>query len=292
MFLGIVISFFAFDFSTSSMIRCPGGIPRFGAYPGDTIDDPAFFYDCTRTKYAVLKRCLLGAFFDTEHGKCRTLDTNYLSSEIFRNKSSSIRRSKRDIDQDMKEHIVKSGIKEESKPSLGEPIKLGALYYGAEDRIQFDENLWRDETIKKKATITDIQKSKFKIRSTMDILERLSLFALSASIRADFLNGKFVIGGSVKFLNEGRKSVKQVSVSYFHESARQLQSIGQDMRAQDVDYPEMCRLAGREDGPTHVVSSISRGIRAVFEFQKNADNESNALIKGLSGVFMGTSDDI
>ena len=279
MILGVVISFLAFDFSTSIMIRCPGGIHRFGAYPGDTIDDPAFFYDCTRTKYAVLKRCLLGAFFDTEHGKCRTLDTNHLSNEIFRNKSSPFRRSKRDVDQDMKEHIVKSGIKEESIPNLGQPIKLGALYYGAEDRMAFDENLWRDETIKKKGTITDIQKSKFKIRSTTDILERLNLFALSAKIKADFLNGKFVIGGSVEFLAEVRKSVKQISVSYFHESARQLQSIGQDMRAQDVDYPEMCRLAGREDGPTHVVSSISRGMRALFKFQKNADNERHSLIK-------------
>ena len=149
MILGVLISFLTFGFSTSIMIRCPGGINRFGAYPGDTIDDPAFFYDCTRTKYAVLKRCLLGAFFDTEHGKCRTLDTNHLSNEIFRNKSSPFRRSKRDVDQDMKEHIVKSGIREESIPNLGQPIKLGALYYGVRSIRSFSSNFVRSIFLKR-----------------------------------------------------------------------------------------------------------------------------------------------
>ena len=41
------------------------------------------------------------------------------------------------------------------------------------------------------------------------------------------------------------------------------------------DYPEICKDLGKEDGPTHVVTSITRGLTAALEFKKKVESDSD-----------------
>ena len=56
-----------------SIMQCPGGVRTFSAYPDDGIDDPAYYYDCTKTKFALLKKCKPGQFYDGPSSKCMHL---------------------------------------------------------------------------------------------------------------------------------------------------------------------------------------------------------------------------
>ena len=39
--------------------------------------------------------------------------------------------------------------------------------------------------------------------------------------------------------------------------------------------PEICKDLGKEDGPTHVVTSITRGLTAALEFKKKVESDSD-----------------
>ena len=272
----IFILFCATFQNISCAMKCPQGITRFSAYPEVNIKDAGYYYDCSRTAFAVLKRCRSGAFYDSELETCRMFKKgNLVSNRSFKIRSKGQKRCKRNTDNDMKEYLSKKGVKTHAKqPALGRPVKLGALYYGKEERIAFDENLWKDRTIKNNSTFINVTSSRAKIRVTQDVLDRLDLFGIKAEILLGLMRGKLEIGGSAEFLRNGRKTTKSVSVSLLYESVRYQQSISQEMRVQ-VDYAELCKEVNKEDGPTHIVSSITRGMNAVFEFQTKTDNEKN-----------------
>ena len=53
----------------SSVMQCPGGIRKYSAYPDD-VEDPSYYYDCTKTSIAVLKKCKAGEYYDKEKSRC------------------------------------------------------------------------------------------------------------------------------------------------------------------------------------------------------------------------------
>ena len=59
-----------------------------------------------------------------------------------------------------------------------------------------------------------------------------------------------------------------VSVSFIYDSINRVESVTQEMRLQTDYYDDICKKVGKKGGPTHVVSSITRGFRGVLTFKK------------------------
>ena len=71
-----------------------------------------------------------------------------------------------------------------------------------------------------------------------------------------------------------------VSVSLIYNSRNKQESLTQELR-EKLDYPKVCELVGKKNGPTHVVSSIVRGFRGVFNFRKRVEeSEKKSAIAG------------
>ena len=71
-------------------IECISGIKRFSAYPS-VVNDPSFYYDCSNTKFAVLKRCRDVAVYDSELESCRlATNPNSISRRSYRIRSTKI----------------------------------------------------------------------------------------------------------------------------------------------------------------------------------------------------------
>ena len=177
------------------------------------------------------------------------------------------------------------------QPALGRPIKLGALYYGQTDRVAYDENLWFESTLRNNATNISNPSSNFKIRTSNNILDKMKLFNIDGSFSLSLGAGQSFtakLSGSGQYLTDNKEKELVQSVSMFYESIRDTQFIPQDLRLQ-IDYPDMCKDQGGDESPTHVVTSVTRGLNAVLEYRMNAKNSSDksiiiATLKGSVGI--------
>ena len=144
------------------------------------------------------------------------------------------------------------------EPGLGRTIQLGSLYYGNEDRISLDESLWSDKTLKEKATIMNKPSSKTHLSLTQSKTDKARVFGMGLRLKVSVFFGITVIDESAKLLKESRSSLNSVSITFSYEAINRVESISQDLRSR-LDHPEICLdLIGKEDGPTHVISSITR----------------------------------
>ena len=177
------------------------------------------------------------------------------------------------------------------QPALGRPIKLGALYYGQTDRVAYDENLWFESTLRNNATNISNPSSNFKIRTSNNILDKMKLFNIDGSFSLSLGAGQSFtaqLSGSGQYLTDNKEKEVVQSVSMFYESIKDTQFIPQDLRLQ-IDYPDMCKDQGGDESPTHVVTSVTRGLNAVLEYRMNAKNSSDksiiiATLKGSVGI--------
>lgn len=163
------------------------------------------------------------------------------------------------------------------QPALGRPIKLGALYYGQTDRVAYDENLWFESTLRNNATNISNPSSNFKIRTSNNILDKMKLFNIDGSFSLSLGAGQSFtasLSGSGQYLTDNKEKEVVQSVSMFYESIKDTQFIPQDLRLQ-IDYPDMCKDQGGDESPTHVVTSVTRGLNAVLEYRMNAKNSSD-----------------
>ena len=144
------------------------------------------------------------------------------------------------------------------EPGLGRTIQLGSLYYGNEDRISLDESLWSDKTLKKKATIVMKPSSKTQLSLTQSKTDKARIFGMGLRLKVSVLFGITVIDDSAKMLKQSRSNLNSVSITFSYEAINRVESISQDLRSR-LDHPEICLdLIGKENGPTHVISSITR----------------------------------
>ena len=279
----------------SGILRCPSGIRTFGAYPdpNNKIIDPSFYYDCSKTKFATLKRCKNGEFYDIVTSSCIHIKkkSKPKNDQLFRKigtdeqpKAERVSGKKEDMtevkqkpkkefvpfisDKEMKDFLKTRGSTAKLKqPTLGRAIKLGAMYYAQDDRIAYDENLWKDSTLEAQKSIQNSSSSSFKIQRSQDILDRLNLFNVDMSLSLTLMGGKLSMKGSAGYLSEQKKTEKDVSIAFFYESIRQVEFINQNLRM-NPDFPQLCKDRNDEDGPTHVVTSVTKGITAVIDFTK------------------------
>ena len=74
--------------------------------------------------------------------------------------------------------------------------------------------------------------------------------------------------GRQKLSKLSKHILLSVSVSFIYDSINRVESVTQEMRLQTDYYDDICKKVGKKGGPTHVVSSITRGFRGVLSFKK------------------------
>ena len=250
---------FIFAMPIFGLVPCPKGIKQFSAYPDTDISDPSYFYDCSSTtkKFAELKQCPKNNIFDSKTEKC-LLTKPRSKKEVVRKRLKRSGAVKDEIS-DLEE------LKRE--PTLGRTVQLGSLYYGKEDRVSVNENLWKAENLKENATILKKPSSKTQLAITQTTKEKVRLFGMGLSLRVSVIFGIMLADHSTKFLSEKRTKSNSASVSFSYEAITSTESISQDLRSR-LDFPSICLdIIGRDDGPTHVVTSITRLLLNVVTFK-------------------------
>ena len=138
-----------------------------------------------------------------------------------------------------------------------------------------------------------IEYSEDKTKWTKNFEDRRNLIDIEASLALSFMSGLVKIKGSAKYLDDRQTKKNSVSVSSVYYATNSRESVTQDMR-QNLDYfKSICAKVGKKEGPTHVVSSITRGFRGILTFKKTTDDESKnaevggsleVIIKSLPGI--------
>ena len=144
------------------------------------------------------------------------------------------------------------------EPTLGRTVQLGALYYGKEDRVSVIENLWNAQNLKENATILMKPSSKTQLSITQTTKEKVRLFGMGLSLRVSIFFGIVMMDETATYLSEKRSKSNSASVSFSYEAITSTESISQDLRSR-LDFPSICLdIIGRDNAPTHVVTSITR----------------------------------
>ena len=175
--------------------------------------------------------------------------------------NSGLRKKRSDVGQNKATQNL-----EETKPepALGRPIQLGSLYYAKEDRVSITENLWSTETLRSKATRVKKPSSKTQLSLTQTTNDRIKSFGMGLRLKVTVAFGFVVVDKASKSLNEKRSKHKSVSMTYSYEAINSVESISQDLRSK-LDHPDICLdILGKDDGPTHVITSVTRLVFVAF----------------------------
>merc|ERR1712012_1480469 len=213
----------------------------------------------------VLKACTHGTF---EPEDCFTIDIN----EIANDKQLRVKRE-----------ISKSGNSNAKENDFGKKIHalgryvcLGCLYYGSHDHISPTENFWNKETISKHSDEVKKTHERGDVVLNENTLKRLNNLDIDASLKLSFMGGLVQVSGSANYLKEKLDSKKTVSISYNYWTTYGTRSLNQRLK-KGKDHPDLCEMEsiGKPGGQTHVVSSITRGERAVFTFSYETSDVQN-----------------
>lgn len=220
-----------------------------------------------------LKICKYGQNYNSELDACTDLDIRMTT-----NRTSSF---KNVMTLDREATTTSAAEKTIVQPGLGRSICLGCLYYGTEDRVSESNHFWRKSSLTGDKTRKRVLGNKDgRAEFSTSTLDRLNNFDVEAQLALSFMGGLVSVSGSAKYLSEKRLSVNSVDISYIYEYVANTESITQEAKM-NLDYPNLCNQVGKTGGPTHVVASVTRGQKAVFDFQyETKDESSNSEVGG------------
>ena len=157
--------------------------------------------------------------------------------------------------------IPSKNVDFERQPSLGRIVNLGSVYYAADERLAFDEALWKLSTIQTKSTKQDISYSTSKLKFIQSLADRFELFEIGAKVTLGLLSGLIEISGSIGYLRDDTTQTEQSKILLTYKSITSTEYISQDMR-NSLDFEEVCEsMYDKENPATHIVSSITRGFQ-------------------------------
>lgn len=227
---------------------CLPGVPSYASSNG-----PDWFYNCTEGKdVADLVQCPSGDHYDRGVEGC-TL-------------SSGLRGKERLGPGDSGSHI---NILEE--PVVGQPVFLGDLYDARQDLVLNGFSFWNEETLEKGKRVQTKTYSNTKFHAQQDDVDEFSRFDGSASLKLSLAGGLINIEGSAKYLIDRKDTKKSVSFNLEYEATTRVESLPNSLRYKK-DFSKVCLRAtegaAKNNGPTHVISSILYGMRAIMVFSK------------------------
>ena len=167
-------------------------------------------------------------------------------------------------------NIAKSIV---NSDALGRIVSLGTLYDARQNNIWNGFSMWSEQEIKDNIILQTQPYSKTRFFTERNFRDRAALFNLDAELKLSFLSGLIEVKGSAHYLRDSRETNEKVRVNMDYYAITDSETIPHSL---PVTYPEYCEYVGKEDGPTHVISSVTHGMRAVFVFERTTSNSSTA----------------
>ncbi|KAL5262630.1 hypothetical protein ACHWQZ_G008132 [Mnemiopsis leidyi] len=236
LFLGTLSNGFA--------VKCPPDIRAFA-----TLDDSKYYW-CSPGKDAELRTCENGLKFDKTIAKCtepEPLEKRYLQGSS------------------------ESGPHE--RVSMGEAIKIGALYDVRTGFLYRGFNLWSEKTLANAIWKTDHDSQSIEYLFEDSARDKANHFGIGAQLELDFLAGLINIKGSAEFLKDYRRTTNEVRMVLKGEITGSVEVID---KFTPVDYPDLCDMVKPNSGPTHVITKVTRGLRSYLIFDKYIEKDSNS----------------
>ncbi|XP_063694287.1 cytolytic toxin-alpha-like [Bolinopsis microptera] len=233
-----------FMFGGVAAVKCPKGIRAFATFADDE------YYECAEGKEAVLKKCNAGMKFNKKLAECANPDD-----------------------------LEKRGLKESSESgshervSMGEAIKIGALYDVRRGFLYNGFNLWSKKTLKEEIYSVESDGLNVEFLVEKNARDKAKHFGLGAQLELDFLAGLISIKGSAQFLKDYRKTTNSVRMILKGELIGSTEDID---TYTPIDYPDLCEMVTPTSGPTHVITRITKGQRSYFIFDKYVEHNRNS----------------
>lgn len=194
--------------STPVKINCPKNIKVFAAFPLNEQNNRKYYYECSQHNEAILKSCKNGDIYHPEVEACGKSDIHHSSIDY----SPRVKRQA-----DLNPAIQENTKAIVNQKTIGRNVRLGALYYGTNDEVHVNENLWDDTSLNDTWKRTINAPSTAEVKISQDKLDRVNNFDIDAALKLSFMAGLVQVDGSARYLSEKREKTNSVVVSYFYE---------------------------------------------------------------------------
>ena len=158
-----------------------------------------------------------------------------------------------------------------SQPRLGRTVHLGDLYNAKNDRVMAGLSLWDTEIIDEHKKTQESPNTKIDALVEKDFEDRANVFNLNARVQMSFLAGLIEVGGSAKFLRDEKNTNNKVRVVGYVTNVNRTESLSVGKMISSVQYGQFCTAI---PDVTHVVSSVTYGLKAIFSFEKEETNKA------------------
>ncbi|XP_034084301.1 neoverrucotoxin subunit alpha-like isoform X2 [Gymnodraco acuticeps] len=161
--------------------------------------------------------------------------------------------------------------------ALGRRFSLGMLYDCRQDSLVPDVKLWDCDDLEKYTRKRPKPSSDFEMVASESFKDKSSALNVEASLKASFLGGLVEVGGSAKYLNDGKTSKNHARVTLKYQATTTLKELSMNHLG-DVKKHQFVFDQGIA---THVVTGILYGAQAFFVFDREVSvNENHRDIQG------------
>lgn len=166
---------------------------------------------------------------------------------------------------------VINSIKQFDQPRLGRTLHLGDMYNAKTGAITAGLSLWDEDTIKNNKILQRIPSTRIEALVEKDFLDQANVFKLDATVQMDFLAGLISVSGSANYLKDEKTTNNKVRVTGFVDNVNRTETLPVGKMASLVKYNRFC---SEFLDVTHVISSVTYGLKAVFNFEKEERDSS------------------
>jgi len=146
---------------------------------------------------------------------------------------------------------------------------LGALYDERKQQVVLGQSPWSKATLEEKKFTKQIATSNFEVAVAESLHDRCNLMKIEGSLKVGIMCGLISIEGAGKFLNENKISKKISRVALYYEKQTKIEEIPMEV-LDKPEYPEIFK----NDDATHVIVGVQYGGKAIFDFQKTFNTET------------------
>ncbi|KAL2084217.1 hypothetical protein ACEWY4_019735 [Coilia grayii] len=168
--------------------------------------------------------------------------------------------------------------------ALGRPFRLGMLYDCRKDTLLPGITLWDHDELKKNTDEHKQQNSEFNITASDSIDEKSNSLKVSGSLKLSLLGGLVNVGGSAKYFQDTKKSLKQQRLTLQYKTTTKFETLTMShLGCGQVSHPNVFE----DNTATHVVTAILYGASAYFVFDRESSkNDEKKQVEGEAELMM------
>ena len=164
------------------------------------------------------------------------------------------------------------------RTALGEIVSIGNFFDARKSIMMNGASFWSIEDLQTYVKTSDSKYSNVEVDADNNIYDKIYKLGVDASLNLEVMNGLVKVDGSASYLRDEKDNddVTRATLSYL--ATTKTETLPEHYLK---TFPEQCEKISDTTGPTHVVSSITYGMRAHFIFDATSNNtDFEQTIKG------------